>query len=147
MIFAGSDDEERMSLAERASIEEGARQRAAAVAAAGPSLQEAIHTELRGAHAPPAASVAARHPQRQQLHPSSKQPAESGRVSGPHDLLRGGSPTSKVRARGLWYEEPCVLHSQGRAGHTPEVEFAVGCQLGNAASQAGSYRVSCTALY
>ena len=98
---AGSDDEEHVSLAERASIAEGARQRAAGAATAGPAMQQAIHTELRGAHAPlPTAQAPARQQQQQQQQqqPSSRQPAEAERVSAAHDLPRGGSPTSKVRA-------------------------------------------------
>ena len=94
---AGSDDEERVSLAERASIAEGARQRAAGAAMAGPAMQQAIHTELRGAHAPlPTVQAAAR--QQQQQQPASRQPAEAERTSVAHDVPRGGSPTSKVRA-------------------------------------------------
>ena len=100
-----------MSLAERASITEGARQRASAVAAAGPAVQQAIHTELRGAHAPPSttAQEPARQPQQQQ-QPSSGQPAEVGRASAAHDLPRGGSPTSKVCASGAGTLPGILLH-------------------------------------
>ena len=100
-LSTGSDDEERVSLAERASIAEGARQRAAAAAVAGPAMQEAIHTELRGAHAPPPtagqAPASQQQQQQQQQQTSSRQRAELGRVSAAHDLPRGGSPTNKVR--------------------------------------------------
>ena len=84
-------------MAERASIEERARQRAAAVAAAGPAMQAAIHTELRGAHAPVTPSAPVRQPQRQQQQPTSRSPTEPGRPGDGPELLRGGSPTSKVR--------------------------------------------------
>ncbi len=111
-----------MSLAERASIAEGARQRASSAAMATPAMQEAIHTELRGAHAP---LLPAQAPARQQQQPPpSRQPAEVERASAASDLPRGGSPTSKVRARRC-----CLLLVRWIAvqGHRLPVRHAMPC--------------------
>ena len=106
-IIAGSDDEERVSLAERASIEEGARQRAAAVALAGPALQAAIHTELCGVHGPAALPTRQPQQQQQQRQATSSHSTEASRAAIQQEQLRGASPPGKAR----WPQSPSLCVS------------------------------------